>query len=217
LRAVADLDPRNRGTTYMSAGSVLAAYRYPEVARCLGTDFNVASFLGSASDTLFLISAERHQVLLAPLIVSLISTLMHSAIESGEFTESDRRLRILLDEAANIAPLHELPRMLSQAAGHGIRIATIWQSLAQVRERHGHGAETILANSAAKLFMGSITDSSTRTYVADLLGEDHGDDDRRRMPRVTAAALQQAEAGRALLVSGTRLPTMVQLGPLRRR
>ncbi|UTI66142.1 type IV secretory system conjugative DNA transfer family protein [Paraconexibacter antarcticus] len=169
LRAVADLDPRNRGTTYMSAGSVLAAYRYPEVARHLGHDFNVDAFLGSRDDTLFLIAAERHQALLAPVIVSLISSLIHTAIESGEFRNADRRLRILLDEAANIAPLHDLPRMLSQAAGHGVRIATIWQSLAQMRERHGHGAETILANSSAKLFMGSITDAPTRAYITDLL------------------------------------------------
>lgn len=211
LRAVVDLDPRNRGTTYMSAGSVLAAYRYPEVASHLGPGFDVQSFLGSANDTLFLISAERHQALLAPLIVSLISSLIHTAIESGEFGPPDRRLRILLDEAANIAPLHDLPRMLSQAAGHGIRIATIWQSLAQLRERHGHGAETILANSAAKLFMGSITDAPTRAYITDLLGEDVDADDGRSRRRATPAALQQAEAGRALLISGTKLPTMVQL------
>lgn len=216
LRAVADLDPRNRGTTYMSAGSVLAAYRYPEVARCLGRDFTPAKFLGSASDTLFLISAERHQQLLAPLIVSLVSSLMHTAIESREFELPARRLRILLDEAANIAPLQELPRMLSQAAGHGIRIATIWQSLAQMRERHGGGADTILANSSAKLFMGSITDEPTRRYIADLLGTEPADEHRRVHHRVTAAALQQAEFGRGLAVLGSQPPAMVALAASRR-
>jgi hypothetical protein len=64
--------------------------------------------------------------------------------------------------------------------------------------------------------MGSITDGSTRTYISELLGEDLDADDGRRRPRATAAALQQAAPGRALLVSGTRLPTMVQLGTARR-
>jgi type IV secretion system protein VirD4 len=211
LRAVADLDDRNRGTTYMSAGSVLAAYRYPEVMRCLGPDFTARRFVDSSGDTLFLISAERHQALLTPLLVSIVSSLVHEAIESRQFATDGRRLRILLDEAANIAPLHELPRMLSQGAGHGIRIASIWQSIAQMRERHGQAADTILANSTAKLFMGSITDDPTRRYVSDLLGHDPGDDDRRKVPRATSGALQQGAAGRALLFTGSRLPAMVHL------
>jgi hypothetical protein len=211
LRAVAGLDDRNRGTTYMSAGSVLAAYRYPEVMRCLGSDLTAERFLRSSGDTLFLISAERHQALLTPLLVSIVSSLVHEAIESRQFAANGRRLRILLDEAANIAPLHELPRMLSQGAGHGIRIASIWQSLAQMRERHGHAADTILANSTAKLFMGSITDDPTRRYVADLLGHDPDDHDGRRVPRATPGALQQGVAGRALLFTGNRLPAMVHL------
>jgi type IV secretory pathway TraG/TraD family ATPase VirD4 len=140
----------------------------------------------------------------------MISALTHHAIESGEFRQGERRLRILLDEAANIAPLPDLPRMLSQAAGHGIRIATVWQSLAQMRERHGHGADTVLANSATKLFMGSITDAATRDYITELLGDDP-DEARPRRPRTTAGALQQAELGRALLIAGNRPPAMVTL------
>lgn len=210
LQAVADLDGRNRGTTYMSAGSILAGYRYPEVAACIGQDFSAEKFLGSARDTLYLVSAERHQQLLAPLLVSMISAVIYGAIESGEFRQGDRRLRILLDEAANIAPLPDLPRMLSQAAGHGIRIATLWQSLAQMSERHGHSADTILANSATKLFTGSITDSTTRDYIYSLLGSDPDDAGRRR-PRTTAGALQQAEFGRALVVAGSRPPALVSL------
>ncbi len=210
LEAVTGLDDRNRGTTYMSAGSVLAAYRYPEVMRCLGGELTAERFLESPEGTLFLVAAERHQALLAPLIVSIVSSLIHDATETGRFLAPDRRLRVLLDEAANIAPLHDLPRMLSQAAGHGIRIATIWQSLAQMRERHGHGADTILANSTAKLFMGAISDEPTRRYVDDLLGRDPEDVDHRKS-RVTASALRQTELGRALLVQGAQLPAVVKL------
>ena len=61
--------------------------------------------------------------------------------------EGDRRLKLLLDEAANVAPLSELPRTMSQVAGHGIRVATVWQSLAQMRERYGRGSDTIIAKS----------------------------------------------------------------------
>src|SRR3954469_25388710 len=103
----------------------------------------------------------------------MLSSLIHGAIERAPFVGSrSSRLRVLIDEAANVAPLHELPRLLSQAAGHGIRIATIWQSLAQVRERYRQSGDTILANSTAKLFMWPIADHATRSYVVDLLGDE---------------------------------------------
>jgi hypothetical protein len=38
---------------------------------------------------------------------------------------------------------------LSQAAGHGVRIATIWQSLAQAEHRYGRAADEIVASSTS--------------------------------------------------------------------
>lgn len=210
LRAITELDPRNRGTTYMSAGSVLAAYRYPEVQRTDGFDFAPSQFLASASDTLFLVAEDRHQQLVAPLLVALLAALIHEAIETGTFRSGERRLRLLLDEAANVAPLANLPRTMSQVAGHGIRVATVWQSLAQMQERYGRGAETILANSTAKLYLGPITDGATRDHVAGAITERAAPKDDRI---ATARALQQLVGDRALLISGARPPAVTTLRP----
>lgn len=210
LQAVAGLDDRNRGTTYMSAGAVLAVYRHPDLYRRVSDGpadvFTPDEFVSSERDALFIVAAERDQQLLAPLVVSLISSVVHDAIESGRFRETDRRLRVLLDEAANIAPLPDLARLLSQAAGHGLRVATIWQSIAQVHERHGRGADTILANSGAKLLMGPITDEQTRRYALGLLHRDEEEPG-----HATAASLQQLERGRALFMTTDRLPAVVAL------
>lgn len=212
LDAVANLDPRNRGTTYMSAGSVLAAYRHPDVvapkdsALTAGQVFTPDAFVGSAHDALFIVAAERDQQLLAPLVVSLISSVVHEAIDTGRFRDGDDRLRLLLDEAANIAPLPELPRLLSQAAGHGIRVATIWQSIAQLNERHGRAADTVLANSTAKLVMGPISDHATRRFAEGLLERPD-----RETGAASAASLQQLERGRAVVLTATRLPAVVSL------
>jgi type IV secretion system protein VirD4 len=203
LAAIDKLDGRNKGTTYMSAGSVLAAYRFPEVARSLAGDFGPATFLRSSADTVYVVAAERHQRLLAPLVVSLLSSIVNEAAEGDALGE--RRLRVLLDEAANIAPLSELPRMLSQAAGHGVRFATVWQSLAQLDERHGPAAPTVLANSTTQLFLGPVRDERTWRYAEALL-RTGSDDDRR-----TARRLSQLERGRALLLMADRLPAVVEL------
>jgi type IV secretion system protein VirD4 len=135
----------------------------------------------------------------------LLSSLVHARAEPSP---QDPRMRMLLDEAANIAPLRDLPRVLSQASAHGIRVATVWQSLAQMKARYRDEADTILANSTAKLFMGPITDQSTRTYVADLLGT--ADQSR---PKTSAAALQQLARDRALLVNGADRPAIVSQRP----
>jgi type IV secretory pathway TraG/TraD family ATPase VirD4 len=210
LRAITELDPRNRGTTYMSAGSVLEAYRYPEVQRLDGDHFNADHFLRSNADTLFLVAGDRYQQLVAPLFVSLLSAVIHRAIEVGAFRSGERRLKLLLDEAANVAPLVDLPRLMSQIGKHGIRAATIWQSIAQLQERYGRGAETILANSAAKLYLGPITDNMTCEQVAVQLGREGG---ARRRNEGPAAQLQQLRGDRALLLYGGHMPALTQLRP----
>jgi type IV secretory pathway TraG/TraD family ATPase VirD4 len=209
LKAISELDSRNRGTTYMSAASVLAAYRYPEVQQSSGADFSPQRFLASAADTLFLVAEDRHQQLVAPLLVALLAAVLHEAIETGTFRDGERRLKLLLDEAANVAPLSDLPRTMSQVAGHGIRVATVWQSLAQMRERYGRGSDTIIANSTAKLYLGPITDDATRDHVVALLGDRHNE----RLARAGSRSLQQLAGDRALLVAGARLPGLVTLRP----
>jgi type IV secretion system protein VirD4 len=211
LRSVIALDPRNRGTTFMSAGSVLSAYRFPPVLATARRGVSPKAFFDGAPNTLYLVASERDQRLLAPLVVGLLSSLLHGAAERGPLGPA---LRVLVDEAANVAPLRDLPRFLSQAAGHGVRLATIWQSLGQMRERYGAGSDTILANSTAKLFMGPITDDATRRALTDLLGHDvDGLSSRRPASKAGAAALQQLAGDRALLVAGASPPAIVATRP----
>lgn len=137
---------------------------------------------------------------------------------------------MLLDEVANIAPLRDLPAYLSQAAGHDIRIATIWQSLARLERRFGRDADTILANSTTKLFMSPITDETTRKYLTHLLGDidvptttttgpTGGTGERsqtvgaRPRPAASPRDLQQLARDRAVLVNGTHVPAVVALKP----
>ena len=230
LKAVAALDDRNRGTTYMSAGSLLAAYRFPEVAATARAELTADALLDGKANTLYIVASERHQRLLTPLVVSMLSDVLHHVAErSNSGRPLHPSLRVLVDEAANIAPLRDLPGHLSQAAGHGVRFATVWQSIAQMRARYRDSADSILANSTAKLFMGPVTDDVTRRYLTSLLGEElvaTTSRTRRRgsepesitssqTPRgkATPAALQQLGSDRALIVEGAHPPAVVGLRP----
>lgn len=232
LAAVTELDPRNRGTTYMSAGSLLAAYRYPEVARAEPDEFVVGDFLESGCETLFIVAGARHQRLLAPLVVGMLSSVLHEVAERARRGDiAAPTLRVLLDEAANIAPIRDLPAHLSQAAGHGVRIATVWQSIAQLHHRYRTAADSILANSMSKVFLGPITEDRTRRYVQELLGTvavetrsrtergilggggGHRTTSTAMRPALGAPELQQLGRNRALVVEGTRKPALVGTRP----
>lgn len=217
LTGIEGLDDRNKGTTYMSASAVLAAYRYPEVRAASGDDITVEEFLTHPAHTLYVVAAERHQRLLAPLVVSLISSMVNGVAEAESNGWGGGRLRVLLDEAANVAPLSDLPRMLSQGAGHAIRFATIWQSIAQLEERHGVAAHTVLANSTAKLLMGPVGDDRTRRMAEQMLargesprsGPGIGSDNSAAMAR----SLTLLRQGRAVAQISDRLPAVVDLEP----
>jgi len=217
LQGIASLDDRNRGTIYMSAGALLAAYRHPDVLATARSGFDPVAFLDGGAHTLYICSPARRQAELAPLVVAMLSSLLECAAykAAAQGAPLSPTLRVLLDEAANIAPLSELPSHLSQAAGYGVRFATVWQSLAQARERYGDAADSILANSTAKLFMGPITDNATRSYVEQLLGQElaEHDDHRAWRPKAPAQGLQQLGDDRALLVSGSLPPAVVKLEP----
>jgi type IV secretory pathway TraG/TraD family ATPase VirD4 len=211
----------------MSAGSLLAAYRYPEVRGVARPDIRIDDFLDGGAHTLYLVASARQQRLLAPLVAGVLNAMLHGAMERPNRGST---VRVLLDEVANIAPLRDLPTYLSQAAAHEIRIATIWQSLAQLERRYGRDSDTLLANSTAKLFMGPVTDEATRKYLTHLLGDADvptttttapiggtGGQSRtsgtKQRPAASPRDLQQLGRDRAILVNGAHVPAVVALKP----
>lgn len=97
-----------------------------------------------------------------------------------------------------------------------------------MRARYRDAADSILANSTAKLFMGPVTDETTRRYLTSLLGDElvttpsrtHGSDGRvsktsgsAHRSKAPPAALQQLGPDRALVIEGTHSPAVVNLRP----
>lgn len=217
LEGVLALDPRNVGTTYMSTAHLLHAYRFPEVLATATDGFTAEHLINGGAGTLYLTSSSRHQKMLAPILVALVSSVLDAAIEKSRRSGKplDPRLRVLLDETANCAPLQTLPGHLSDVAAYGVRIATVWQSIAQMRDRYGDAKDAIMGASTDKVFLGPITDKTTREEVVDLLGQQEVDVDDRAMlaPKATAQDLQQLTWGRALVVSGSLTPAVVRFDP----
>ena len=84
----------------------------------------------------------------------------------------DPPLLLVLDEAANIAPVRDLDTLASTGAGLGMQLVTVCQDLAQLAARYGaERARTIANNHRAKVLLSGVSDLSTLDMMSGLAGE----------------------------------------------
>jgi type IV secretory pathway TraG/TraD family ATPase VirD4 len=84
----------------------------------------------------------------------------------------DPPLLVVLDEAANVAPITDLDVLAAIAAGHGIQLVTVWQDMAQISTRYGERAATVVNNHRAKVVLSGISDPATLDHLSHLVGEE---------------------------------------------
>ncbi|HTT85934.1 MAG TPA: TraM recognition domain-containing protein, partial [Acidimicrobiales bacterium] len=181
--------------------------------------------------TLYLCAPAHEQRRLRPLFAALVGHVVQVAFERAgrEGRPLDPPLLVLLDEAANIAPVAELDVLASTAAGHGVQLVTIWQALAQVPARYGPRAATVVNNHRAKLFLSGIADPATLDQASTLIGESEQsqaattvDAGRSSSSTTTSAtyrrlvpadALRRMPPGTGVLISGHLPPARLTLRP----
>jgi type IV secretory pathway TraG/TraD family ATPase VirD4 len=82
-------------------------------------------------------------------------------------------LLLLLDEAANCAPIRNLPKVLSFARGLGLVVAHVWQDEAQLELIYSREeARVIRSNSFAKIYLPGIQDEQTLENIIKAVGKD---------------------------------------------
>jgi type IV secretion system protein VirD4 len=184
--------------------------------------------LVAGSNTLYLCAPAHDQRRLTPLFVSVIRQVLEHVYDQVSRTGHpiDPRLLVVLDEAANIAPLSDLDALASTAAGHGVQLVTVWHDLAQITARYGPRASTVVNNHRAKLFLSGISDSSTLDYASHLIGDEevvlpattHGGQSgpsTTRSPSVRRLAppdeLRRISPGEGVLVYGNLPPARLRL------
>jgi type IV secretory pathway TraG/TraD family ATPase VirD4 len=174
LEGVKRRDERNRETTVMAALNLLRVYRYPQVAASATGELTPERFLDGEANTIYVVAAGHEQEPLRPVILALLAAVYeHAIVKARRDGTLDPRLFILMDEAANIAPVRNLASWLSQCGDHGIVIATIWQSIAQIDKRYGRAArDAICAASTAQVFIPPLAEPTSAGYLTALLGEE---------------------------------------------
>lgn len=167
-------DERTRSSIYSTARTVIAAWSDPVVARSAEGSEITPEWLLSGDNTLYVVAPARAQGRLRPVFSGLVADMVNEALDIATRCggELDTKLLVLLDEAANICPVKELPAWCSTCASHGMTLVTVWQDRSQQRLRYGpEGSETIWNNSGAKVILSGLADKVT-AEVAPMLGEE---------------------------------------------
>jgi type IV secretion system protein VirD4 len=171
LTGLRNTEARERSSIFSAAADALEAYT-SEAALAAASDpnFDAALFVQSR-DTLYIHAAAEDQSLAAPLVCGLLSEIRRATYLAHAGGILPRPVLFALDEAANIAPLQDLPQIASEGGGQGLALLAAFQDLSQARARWGPPAEGFLTLFGDKLILPGVADTGTLESVSVALGE----------------------------------------------
>lgn len=224
-------EERSRSGAYTTAETVLAAYSDPGVLATTRTDPPITTdrLLDGGSHTVYVCAPSNEQQRLRPIFTALIEQIVHAvyARANDPGARLKKPLLLVIDEAANIAPLPNLAQLASTARGVGIQLVTAWQDFAQIQAMYTTFSATVINNHRAKVVLPGVSDPPTLDYFAKIIGEEavaeisetHDQSGgvlsrtqaNRRRPLASPVTLRQAETGTGFLVYGNLPPAHLKL------
>ena len=176
LDGIVATDAREQSGIFSTASGVLAGYRTEAaLAASVLPPLDVEAFV-SGADTLYVCASTDAQRHAAPLVAGIVRDLRTAAYNKaatvGERSGGGPPVLLVLDELANIAPLHDLPALVAEGASQGVVTLACLQDLSQARARWGPEADGFLSLFGTKLVLPGIAETRTLEAVS-LLGGDH--------------------------------------------
>ncbi|MFD7548346.1 type IV secretory system conjugative DNA transfer family protein [Streptomyces sp. NPDC059816] len=124
--------------------------------------------------TIYAVSDEEEQALLRPVFQTVANSYLRAARKRQQRQGAGPLLNpplLLLEEAANVAPLPTLDKMAATYRGFGIVIMSIWQDESQVGTLYGTRAPTVLGNHTTRLYLPGSSDDKTLDRLSRLIGD----------------------------------------------
>jgi type IV secretion system protein VirD4 len=171
LTGIVATDAREQSGIWSTASGVLAAYRTDgalESTRAPQLDLD--SFC-AGTNTLYICSSGRRQRQFAPLVVATLGDVRDAVYTRSQEGRQSEATLLALDEVANIAPVPDLPAMVSEGGGQGLLVLACLQDLSQARGRWGSAADGFLSLFGTTVVLPGIADTRTLRDVSALAGE----------------------------------------------
>lgn len=174
-------DPRPRASVLGTARTMMDAWRHPRIRTAIDTVAGDPKaldleFITTGCGTLFLVAPAAEQSMFTPVYSALVNALLMKVEQASQARRGlplDPPLLLMLDEAANIAPLAKMDAVASKAAGEGVVLVSVWQDLGQIEKVYGQAkARTIISNHYAKLYLPGISDNQTLDHLSRAIGKD---------------------------------------------
>ena len=232
LAGIVATDPREQSGIWSTASGVLAAYRTEGVLA--STELPPVDFgsFTEGTNALYVCSTGRRQRQFAPLVVALIGSVRDAAYARVRQGGSGPPTLLALDEVANIAPIPDLPAIVSEGGGQGLVVLACLQDLSQARDRWGVAADGFLSLFGTTVVLRGIADVPTLRAVSLLAGEHEmastsltrsvgpwgrlrptASVTAARLPRLSPDAVAQGVPGRAIVLGPHKEVHSVALTP----
>jgi type IV secretion system protein VirD4 len=172
LKGLTDTEEREQSAIWSTASSVLSGYRTrAAVDSAAVPSFDGDRFVATCS-TLYIAAPAEHQTHLAPLVAGVLRDLRTAAYRrfAKAGVVSPVPALFVLDELANIAPLHDLPVLIAEGASQGVVTLACLQDLSQARARYGVAADGFLTLFGTKLVLSGVSDLRTLEALSALAG-----------------------------------------------
>ena len=123
---------------------------------------------------MYIAAPAHHQALVAPLVVGFLDDVRRAAYERAlDGPEAGSPPVVLaLDELANIAPLPDLPAMISEGGGQGLVTLACFQDLSQARHRWPGQADGFPSLFGTTVVLPGIGDVRTLEALSLLTGDE---------------------------------------------
>jgi len=173
LNGILYTDAREQSGIWSTASGVLRAYRTGAArASSEGRPLPMEELVRGPA-TLYIVAGSEQQEHLAPIVAGLVRDLRSVTYERHWALAGTKAppLLLVLDELANIAPLHDLPVLVAEGASQGLLTLACLQDLSQARARWGVAAEGFFSLFGTKLVLGGVGDRGTLETLSLLAGE----------------------------------------------
>ncbi|MCL5048612.1 MAG: type IV secretory system conjugative DNA transfer family protein [Firmicutes bacterium] len=231
LSGILNTDFREQSGIWSTASSVCACYQNSRaIANTELPRVDYKSLLEEKS-TVYVVASGENQQLLAPVIAGFIGDMKRAAYainvtpnitDKKEYTGHPAKLLLILDELANIAPLHDLPEIIAEGGSQGVTTLACLQDLSQARRRWPVVADGFFSLFHTKFILPGLGDRQTLENISLLCGEKdeivfsktshHKKSDKkldsktasiRKVKKMPVDIISRGEEGKALLIMGS--------------
>jgi type IV secretory pathway TraG/TraD family ATPase VirD4 len=160
LDGIVATEERELSGIWSTASGALAGFRSEHaLASTRSPDFHPGDFVAS-TDTVYVAAPAHLQALVAPMVVGLVNDVRFATFaRDATRATTIGPVLLALDELANIAPIPDLPSMISEGGGQGLITLACFQDLSQARRRwpvHAEGFPSLFGTTVVLPGIGDV-------------------------------------------------------------